>query len=98
MQHGTTNESPHRATARTTVKLTPIQREILLEGERDIDRDVDEPVPVAPAAAPVVPSLPESRPRKRTVRMRVMNFRPLPHPHTDEVTATPRGASTSKTS
>jgi hypothetical protein len=39
----------------------------------------------------------EQRPRKRTTRMRVFNFRPLVRPHTEEAAAPTRSASPSKT-
>lgn len=41
---------------------------------------------------------PEARTPKRTVRMRVLNFKPLARPHTDEVTSAPRSASLSRAS
>ena len=40
----------------------------------------------------------EARTSKRTVRMRVLNFKPLTRPHTDEVTSAPRSASLSRAS
>jgi hypothetical protein len=44
------------------------------------------------------PSTPEEqRPRKRTTRMRVFNFKPLVRPHTEEATPSTRSASPSKT-
>jgi hypothetical protein len=38
----------------------------------------------------------EGRTPKRTVRMRVFNFKPLTRPHAEEATSTPRSASLSK--
>jgi hypothetical protein len=47
--------------------------------------------------APEAPA-PEGRTPKRTVRMRVFNFKPLARPHTEEVTSAPRSASLSRAS
>ncbi len=42
--------------------------------------------------------VPEPRPRKRTVRMRVFNFKPLSRPHDEEVATPERNASPARTS
>ena len=73
---------------RPTRELSPLEVEELVEPERrykpepgDLDLLDLESTDVTPRA------------RKRTVRMRVFNFKPLTRPHADEVTATLRDES-----
>lgn len=72
---------------RPTVKLTEDEVESLVEAERRYRPEEDEKLcaDVAVVAAEHEPDVEDDvgkgRPRKRTVRMRVFNFRPLARPH-----------------
>ena len=92
MRRGNERESREQC-ARTTQRMTPVQLHVLLEDEHEHEHAHKR----APQPRTSVPVLAEEspRPRKRTVRMRVFNFKPLPRPHADEVTTTPRAASRS---
>lgn len=62
--------------ARTTPRMTPVQLHALLDGApetEDAHKSTPEPRASGTAIAEATP-----RPRKRTVRMRVFNFKPLP--------------------
>lgn len=79
---------------RTTRELTPLEVEQLVEPERRYkpERDERDRVEPDPTASPApVECQPGQRARTRTVRMRVLDFKPLPRP-LDEVSTSPRGS------
>ena len=75
--------------ARATRELTPLEIEDLVEGERRY-----KPEPSEDALQDTSATQSTARCRKRTVRMRVFNFRALPRPKVDEVCSTPRCVTT----
>ena len=78
---------------RTTRELSALEIEELVEPERRYQPEPDErDLAPGPTASPALVECQQAqRARTRTVRMRVLNFKPLPRP-LDEVSATPRAS------